>query len=132
MGEAKFSYLDFISKKFSYSNERIGFAAVGVEHQNRARHIRKALISYDFSVHQQGQYFLFRFDLKKFRCFEERVSLGSAGLEHQNFAMRIPGSLKSYDISVHYEIEISGFGKMGKTFFDNRSLNSPSASLISS
>ena len=32
MGEAKFSYSDFISKKFSDFNERVSFSAVGVEH----------------------------------------------------------------------------------------------------
>ena len=32
MGEAKFFYSDFISAKFSYSNETVSFATVGVEH----------------------------------------------------------------------------------------------------
>ena len=51
MGKAKFFYLEFISAKFSYSNERVSIAAVGVEHQNRAIDIRGALKSYDFPKH---------------------------------------------------------------------------------
>ena len=51
MGEAKFVYLDFISAKFNCSNARVSFAALGVEHQNRAIDIRGALKSDDFSKH---------------------------------------------------------------------------------
>ena len=32
MGEAKFFYSEFISAKFSYSNEKVIFATVEVEH----------------------------------------------------------------------------------------------------
>ena len=51
MGETKFFYLEFISAKFSYSNERVSFAAAELQHQNRAIDIRGALESYDLSKH---------------------------------------------------------------------------------
>ena len=51
MGEAKLFYSRFISAKFSYSDKRVCFAAVGVEHQNRAIDNSAALKPYDFLKH---------------------------------------------------------------------------------
>ena len=51
IGRAKFFYLNFISAKLSYSKRKVSFAAVEIEHQNRAIGIRAALKSQDFSKH---------------------------------------------------------------------------------
>ena len=47
------------------SAERVCFAVVGVEHQNRAINIRGSQESYDFSWYRQGEFFLFKFYLGK-------------------------------------------------------------------
>ena len=56
MGETKLFYLDFISVKFSYSNERVSFMAMGVEHKKRTQRMSRAPNLFNNMPHRKSGY----------------------------------------------------------------------------
>ena len=82
MEDAKFLYLYFISAKFSCCIARVCFAAVGVEYQNHAIHIRGALTSYDFSTLSQGEIFYSDFISALFSYSNKTVNFAIVGVKH--------------------------------------------------
>ena len=80
-GFASFFFFTFISEKFRFSDERVSFGNVGVEHENRLVRIYEALNSSDVSVNGKGD-FSFNFILEKIRYSGEEVCFSAAEWEH--------------------------------------------------